>query len=226
MVDQDTLEPEFNVVKDKYPDLFLFDTGNGRWSVYGNLPFRATYENTRLEDEYVIELLIPRRYPHVVPDAKEVGGRIPKSFHTNGNNTLCLGAPIKVKKAFSKNPTLDGYIENCLIPYLFSHSFNEKRGTMPFGELAHGTKGIIQGYLDEFQTTDVAVMLGLLKILTLDTFPGYELCPCQSGERLFKCHGNKILDLKRLQLPKDFSVERNQIITHLNSFWEDFKNII
>jgi hypothetical protein len=226
MIDRDILESEFTAVKEKYPDLFLLDTENGTWTIYGNLPFHAKYENKHFEDEYIVEILILSRYPNIVPSAKEVGGRIPKSFHTNPDNTLCLGAPIKVKKAFSKNPTLDGFIENCLVPYLFSHSFNEQKGAMPFGELIHGTKGIIQCYLEEFQTKDIAVMLNLLDVLTFNTFPGYELCPCQSGERLFKCHGDKIIELKRLQLPKDFRVEKDQIIYFLNSFWKGIRKII
>jgi hypothetical protein len=120
-----------------------------------------------------------------------------------------------VKRKFLSKPSLLNFINNCLIPFLFSFSFFEKYGEMPFGEVAHGVHGLISGYKKEFDTTDIWIIYRLMKYLCDYSYPGFDPCPCGSGKRLFECHGEKILVLKQLQYPWQFRKERNQIEKHL-----------
>jgi hypothetical protein len=166
-----------------------------------------------MKDEYFIEITIPSNYPVKIPQAREVGGRIPHTFHTNLDGNLCLGAPIKNSKAFSKKKTLLGFIENCLVPFLYAFSYKVQKGKLPFGELPHGHKGIVQCYKTEFQTNDIKIIVGFLKILAQYDFPGFDECPCHSGKRLWKCHGDKIRELKTLQLPEEYASELHMILT-------------
>lgn len=211
MVNRNLIAHEFNKMKQDYPDLYLLSNGRESWKIRGNLHFSAKYENHLVEDAYIVEILIPNEYPCVVPKAKEIGGRIPDSFHKFSDKTLCFGAPISVKRKFSYDRTLSGFFKNCLIPFLSSYTYKIKNGSLPHGELEHGVKGIIQGYMDEFQTKDIKLVIDFLRILTQDIFPGFMNCPCRSGKRLYKCHGEKILELKGLQFPQDFAAELNQI---------------
>lgn len=82
---------------------------------------------------------------------------------------------------------------------------------MPFGEAAHGVPGLISGYKKEFGTNDIWTIYRLMKYLCDYSYPGFDLCLCNSGKRLFECHGEKIMELKQLQYPWQFQIERKQI---------------
>ncbi len=73
----------------------------------------------------------------MVPKVQETSNRIPTDFHHYQDDTLCPGAPIAVRQKFKKEPTLVGFVNNCVIPYLYSFSYKSKFGKMPFGELPH-----------------------------------------------------------------------------------------
>lgn len=199
-------------VKGIYPELHQLQNNNEDWILWGPLLFQAEYNKQTIEDLYYVEISIPSNYPVKIPHAREVGGRIPHSFHTNLNGNLCLGAPLKNNRSFARKKTILGFIENCLIPFLFAYSYLGEFGELPFGELAHGHIGIIQCYEEEFQTKDVNLIIDFLSILAQYDFPGYIDCPCLSGKKLWKCHGKKILELKNLQLPEDFASELRMIL--------------
>jgi len=190
----------------------LLPNEGGGWLLWGSIHFLAVHEKTPVDDFFYVKIIIPSNYPNKIPEVYEVGGRIPPSFHTYRNGSLCLGAPIKVGRSFNDKKTLLGFIEKCLIPYLYNFSYFEKGGELPFGELRHGHVGIIQCYKDEFQTNDINLIIDFLTILAQYDFPGYIDCPCHSGKKLWKCHGNKILDLKRIQLPENFAAELRMIL--------------
>ena len=125
----------------------------------------------------------------------ETGGRIPRTgeYHVNPtDNTLCLGSPLSLRLKLSKKPTLVGFSENCLVPYLFAVSYKLKNGgPLPFGELAHGEDGLIADYLQLFglktkkQLNCTFRLLGMKKRLA-NKF----LCPCGCGIRLGRCQYN------------------------------------
>lgn len=213
MVEQGYITRELENILDENPDLFLLDIGYGRWLLRGSLRFCREIKSNIIDDEYMIEIHIPSNYPTKIPQAKEVGGRIPQSFHTNLDNTLCLGTPLANNRTFCRDRTIGGFINNCLIPYLFSFSYKEQFGELPYGEMPHGFKGIIECYKEEFQTDNIKYIVALLKFLATDNFPAFEKCPCQSGKSLLKCHGKKILELKNVQLPEDFESELKMILT-------------
>lgn len=204
---------EFEEVREQYPGLHLLKKECGEWLIRGPLLFQADYASFLIKDEYYIEIAIPTNYPIKVPLAREVGGRIPRAFHTNLDGDLCLGAPLKNNRSFSKKKTLRGFIENCLVPFLYAFSYKERKGELPFGELPHGYKGIVQCYKAEFQTNDVKLIIEFLKILAQHDFPGFNQCPCRSGKRLWRCHGDKLLELKNLQLPEEYASELHMILT-------------
>lgn len=209
---EDRVKQDFNEVKKYYPDFRLLSNDNGGWLLWGSIHFLAEHDKTPLDDFYNVQISIPANYPVKIPHAREVGGRIPHSFHTNLNGNLCLGAPLKNNRSFALKKTILGFIENCLIPFLYSYSYLEEYGELPFGELEHGHIGIIQCYEDEFQTNDVYLIIDFLSILAQYDFPGFSDCPCQSGKKLWKCHGNKILELKNIQMPDDFAAELRMIL--------------
>jgi hypothetical protein len=174
-----------------YPRLCLTQREDKTWVVAGQLRFRAEYKGEQVDDEYTVEIFIPEEYPSFPPMARETGGRIPRDFH-HSEDELCLGALPAIAQTFSQEPTLLGFINNSLIPYLYSYSYKCQFGNLPFGELAHGWRGILEYYQDLFQITDRKAVLNLLKIVAQNKYRGHIPCPCGSQKRLRACHGETL----------------------------------
>ena len=199
-------------LKSQYNQLDLERDKNGEYSVKGVLAFSARYADVKIEDQFEICIYIPKRYPSVPPSVRETGGRIPSEFHVNfGINTLCLGASLEVKRKFFKNKTLIGFIELLLIPFLYSYSYYEKKNRMTFGELPHGTRGILDYYKELFQTNNSQVVLNLLKLLISNSYRRNSPCPCRSGKPLKKCHADILIDIMKIHNRQDIVGEYNQI---------------
>ncbi|HOQ43338.1 MAG TPA: SEC-C domain-containing protein [Smithellaceae bacterium] len=210
------IETQFRDLSEFYPDLRL-EENQGEWVLKGILDFSACYENTKIQDSFQIEISISAEYSRELPAAKETGGRIPldPDFHINPDGSFCLGAPVDIKRKFAQEPTLLGFINNLVIPFLFSFSYRERNGAMPYGELSHGGQGLVEYYLKYFDITSELSVLRLIGILATDKYRGHHDCPCGSGKRIRKCHGNKVLELKALQSTREFLSEYLAVLLHL-----------
>lgn len=200
-----------------FSGLSLQRYAKGPWYVRGRLKFSRAYLKQNIEDEYSIEILIPQDYPLVLPKIFETGGRIPRDFHQYQDGSLCLGAPLATKQKFRRQPSLFGYVEGCVIPYLYSYSYKCKFGKMPFGELSHGGKGILEYYQEVFSVRDPRRVRRFLQILADGSYRGHLRCPCGGGKRLRSCHGELLLELMKVGTPAEFYAEENMIINYLIS---------
>lgn len=198
-----------------YNGLYFDDEDDTRYRIAGTLAFSASYKNETLENAYQIQLTVPKSYPLKIPVIRETGGRIPPSFHTNPDGTLCLEAPIKLYLDFNENPTLLHFINKCALPYFYSFSYMENFGQLPFGERAHGGQGLIQMYKEFFQLGDDQIIISLIKILAENAYKGSQLCPCHSGNKLYKCHGPALKKIQNLQGSKYYSLEYVQMLMYL-----------
>ncbi len=210
-----------NDIRQDYPNLRLKDTQNDKAIYEGVIAFKANHPDKGvIDDQFEVQINLPLDNSEIMPTAKEIGGRIPRKidYHVQTQGDMCLGAPLEVCRRFSQDPSLKGFIENLLVPFLYSFSFKEKYGEYPFGELPHGHEGIYEFYKVEFKTNNGLAILGLLKILVEDNYRGHMTCACGSHMRLRECHGDQIREIKnhmnREHLLLDFyhciSVYRNE----------------
>ena len=215
-MDELKLYEQFQDLSLSFPKLRLQRYGKGHWYVRGMLRFSEEHFRRCIEDEYSIEIAIPEEYPDVLPKIVETGNRIPGDFHHYQDGSLCLGAPLDVKQKFRKQPTLLGYVDNCVIPYLYSYSYKCKFGKMPFGELSHGGIGLLEYYRELFGIKDQRRVLKLIQILTEEQhYRDHDRCPCGSGKRLRSCHGTMLLEIQKLQSPTEFLNEYHWIVRDL-----------
>lgn len=182
-----------------YP-LMSFRPRPGRpFLVRGCFRFRAQHADAgEVEDAFDLEIDIPSTFPKDIPKVTETAGRIPRTsgYHVNQTDgTLCLGSPLRLLSLLSTAPTLCGFSEKCLVPYLFAVSQRLRTGLLfPFGELDHGSEGALWDYqgLFGFDTPDKARMtiylLGLKKRIA-NKHP----CPCGCRRRLGRCQFNRKL---------------------------------
>ena len=144
-----------------------------------------------ITDSYQLELAIPDRYPRAIPKVTETGRKIPRDgkYHVNHDNTLCLGAPLRLLQKIAATPTVVGFAENCLVPYLYAVSNKlQKGGEFVFNELPHGERGVIVDYLELFGLKKPEQVINVLKLLGMKRrIANKKPCPCECGWRLGKC---------------------------------------
>jgi len=187
---------EIKSVKEHFPDLhFKIATDNAQ--LVGKLNFIATflgYKRT-IEDTYFIKIEYPNDYPSTAPVVFETAGKIPHSYHTNPDKTLCLGTNHAIDTIFQENPSTIHFVKEILIPYLFRFSAFSLYKEQPFGELKHGAEGLIDYYKSLFVTDNQYSTIDLLKYIKDKPYRGHLRCPCGSGSRIRNCHGNKMIQM-------------------------------
>jgi len=158
----------------------------------GKFRFKASVSgNDEIDDSYKLEIIVPDEFPRGLPEVKEIGGKIPRNgkFHVNPDGTLCLGSPLRLLRNVHSSPSLAGFADKCLVPYLYAVSYKLMYGgDFVFGELAHGDQGIVDDYsvmlgLKEWpQVTQAIQLLGIKKRIA-----NKRTCPCGCGKRLGAC---------------------------------------
>lgn len=204
-MNREFMQEQFLELQSVYQRLSLEDRGepNGIL-IEGILDFSGRGNNQLINDSFEIQIIIPESFPGLLPSTKEVGGRIPDTFHHYDDGSLCLGTPLHIRMTFFQNPTLLSYIQNLVIPYLFSFCYWKKFGQMPFGELSHGRKGIMEYYRELFVSNSDVVVINLLKILAEDNYRGHHYCPCGSEKIIRRCHGEILKKIKNYQSRENF----------------------
>uniref|UniRef100_UPI00402B8413 hypothetical protein n=1 Tax=Methylomonas sp. PHL2-19 TaxID=3438878 RepID=UPI00402B8413 len=171
--------------------------GDDSIAVCGLLRFEASADGLEtITESFEIELTIPYDFPEAMPCAREIAGRIGTDYdHRNPNGTLCLAVPVEQRSIFLENPTLLGFVNRLVIPYLYGYCFFKKHGRHPFDEAAHGYEGILRYYIDTLGLRDSLSALNVISFLLEHGYRGHHNCPCGSGLRVRACHGPALLAL-------------------------------
>lgn len=170
----------------------------GETVITGQIHFHRRYRDICIADSYRISISIPNNCPHVSPNTKEIGGKIPRKdeFHINPDETLCLGSPLRIMLQLNKSMSLNSYYEHFLLPYLFAVSAKLQGASngMIFGELAHGKNGVIDDYVQLFKITAsssqqrLAQVERVLWLLSKGRIKARrKTCFCGCGKRLMHC---------------------------------------
>jgi hypothetical protein len=182
----------------KHPGLRIIPSDDAALILSGEIAFNGQGPRPEpIEDTYAIRLEVPPDFPDELPTVREIGGRISGSFHKLPDDQLCLGAPTALRLRLTESPTLVTYVDEFVVPYLFSHSFYLAHGEMPFGELAHGDVGLLAHLAELFgseQSEKAQEFLHLASLRKRDA--NKHACPCQSGRRLGQCHNARVNELR------------------------------
>ena len=170
----------------------------------GTVSFDMGSGARRLEDAYEVVMRFPDDYPNSPPVPYETGGAIPRDFeHVFGDGSCCLGAPAEVRRRFREHNNLLHFINEQVVPFLYSCSYWKKYREVPFGKLDHGDAGVFQ-YYSEFFMVDVPATMSLLRLLADNINAPLMKCPCRSGRRLRDCHGPRVDQLRAALSPDEF----------------------
>lgn len=170
----------------------------------GTLDFEASADGLEtITASFDIELTIPHVFPDRLPRAKEIGGRIGADYgHLNTDRTLCLAVPIEQRRVFLEQPTLLGFVDRLLVPYLYGYCFWRKHGCHPFDEAAHGYEGILRHYVDTLGLRGPLEALAVICFLLEHGYRGHHDCPCGSGRKVRACHGSVLRALHEHHTPE------------------------
>ena len=86
---------------------------------------------------------------------------------------------------------------------------------MPFGELSHGGKGVLEYYTQLFNASSDVIAIELLKILAENNYRGHYDCPCGNGKRIRNCHGGLLRNINSYQTQMEFLYDYIQCLTYL-----------
>lgn len=191
----------------RYPGLaFRPSRVAGTLVIAGELTFSASEPGRKrpVEDTFLVEIQVSRNFPNEPPLVRDAGGRVPRTFHTNPDGTLCLGSPIAVRMRLAAQPDLVGFVETSVIPYLYAFVRKERGEPLPFGELAHGDRGLLDDYRRLLGTRDDRTCVALLMLLGMKKrIANKQRCACGSGRRVGRCH-HRALNRLRPAAPRSW----------------------
>lgn len=189
-----------------YPGMSTAPCSDTGVCLRGKFRFKAEVSGgDEIDDSYKLEIIVSDKFPQVLPKVKETGGKIPRdgNFHVNSDGTLCLGSPLRLLRKVHSAPSLTGFADKCLVPYLYAVSYKLMHGgDFVFGELAHGDEGIVDDYSvmlglkERHQVTKAIRLLGLKKRLA-----NKKPCLCGCGKRLGACQFHHKLNEFRKMAP-------------------------
>lgn len=148
-------------------------------------------------DTYQVELRVPPDFPPRVPLVFETVGRIPHSYHHLKDGSLCLGSETRLRLMVAEGLSLLGFVERCVIPYLYRYSYLKKYGEAPFGDLVHGAEGIQEDLRLLLGVDRESVVLPFVRLVAMKKrCANKRNCPCGSGRRLGRCHNRPVNRLR------------------------------
>ena len=147
----------------RFPDLrFVVDND----IVYVRGGFDVMFEGQVL-DRYSVELQLARNHPAGLPVVRETGGRIPRHIDRHilaADGTACVLLPDERWRLWPVRSPLLKYLTGPLHSFFLAQTMVEEGRPWPFGQSAHGAKGIFQFYLELLETSDLRVMTTYLDI--------------------------------------------------------------
>jgi len=157
----------------------------------GTYAFLAQWKSCpAIADDFELRIEVPRSWTVELPKVYESAGKIPRDgkHHVNGDGSLCLGAPLRLRMKVAGASSLVRFAEECLTPYLYAISHKLRYGSFPFGELLHGVPGVLNDYCSLFGLKSQEQARAALALLGLDRRDANKRpCPCGCGKRYGKC---------------------------------------
>jgi hypothetical protein len=147
----------------------------------------------KLWDVYSIEIHFEEGFPYSFPSLVETGGKIPKiaDWHVYEDTGSCCVEvlPLEILRCLN-GITLNEYIKEFVLPYLFNQTHRRIEGYYVNGEYAHGLKGIYEFYSSILNTNNnIKLTVELMNYIGSNGRPERtSACFCGSGNKYRNCH--------------------------------------
>jgi hypothetical protein len=188
-------EKERAEVEVHFPELHFVVENN---VVYVRGSFTVMFEEQVL-DRYSVELQLARNHPAGLPVVRETSGRIPRHVDRHiltADGTACVLLPDERWRLWPVGSPLLNYLAGPLHSFFLAQTMVEEGQPWPFGQWAHGVKGVFQFYREILKTSDLRAITTYLDYLAAKKIKGHWPCPCRSGRKLRDCHFDQVKDLR------------------------------
>jgi len=200
--------PDLDEFLSAFPGLAIRPDGSNNTVLAGDFKLDAAIPGgVRVQESFHLEIRVPPDYPEDRPRVFERSGKIPMAGgknHINPDGSLCLGSPIRLMMHLGSNPSLVGYMRECVVPFLYAIAHRQQHGgDLVFGELAHWVPGLADDYGKILNLRDGGKILAALKcVLMKKRIANKRPCPCGCQRRLGKCRLRFRIHTFRKLIPK------------------------
>ncbi|MAY01373.1 MAG: hypothetical protein CMQ38_00165 [Gammaproteobacteria bacterium] len=153
-----------------------------------------------IEEIVFLRIEVDSNFPEVLPKVINPDQRLPRSIdnHVYSDGSFCLGSELVLKYKLRHNPTIGTFLEECVEPFLYSVLHFLQYETFPYGELAHGMRGLIADYEDFLGVKGKEAVLSTISLLSMRKRIANKLpCPCRCGRRVGRCGLHRRLNYLR-----------------------------
>jgi hypothetical protein len=119
------------------------------------------------------------------------------------DGTACVLLPDERWRFWPSGSSLLKYLTGPLRSFFLAQTMVEEGEPSPFGQWAHGAKGVFQYYGELLSTSDLRVITTYLDYLAAKKVKGHWACPCRSGKKFRDCHFDQVKDLREKISRKD-----------------------
>ena len=188
-----------------YPSLHLL-IADGAATVRGTFPVLG--DLAQVLDRFLVDIRLPPAFPRVLPETREIGGRIPwtRHRHVGPGGVACVLLTEDRWRCYPPGAPFITYLKVPLRNFFLGQLLVEHGEPWPFGEWGHDAEGILEFYHEELRTQDPAVIRRFLNALRRRRLQATLPCPCGSGRRVAACCIDRIRCL-RDRIPPDVADE-------------------
>ena len=177
-----------------YPYLVVVQSDSRLIRVRGFILVYRRYNGYTVRERYNLEINIPIEsdmLPFIIDIDRQIKHDYPHYDHRTGK--LCLATDAQIRMHYIDGFDLVAWMFDFVEVYYFTYEFRQRFGFYPFGERAHGMKGIKQTYQEWLHAKDEEEAYRLMKFIQEHEYRGHVFCPCGSRTRLRNCHGEAVL---------------------------------
>lgn len=175
----------------EHPNLAIVEYGNNHipQSIQGVFAMNSVHNEIRFAKCYTLRINLS---VDKLPTVKDIGHHIDVNYpHRYSNRELCLGTDTEIILTCVIDGSFDVYLwfEKFVIPYYYSYEYYNRMGEYPFGERSHGSKGILEYYMDVFNLDTHRQAYNFMRFVqSHQIYRGHYFCPCGSEKRIRDCH--------------------------------------
>ncbi len=223
MVSEELIKREYIEISGKYKKLLPPQYIGNVWTICGY--FDVIDSEGYCWDTYGIKILIPQNFPYELPILIETTGKIPshEDWH-NTNGICCLSTNAIMFKELGCPISITMWLDTFVHDFLANHVIKLHDENYAKGEFSHGTKGILEGYMEIFDVKSSEEVLQKLKLICCSShLRRNEPCFCHSGKKYKLCF--ELSPENHLYMGIPFPVlERDRL--EINQFLSKTKNAI
>lgn len=184
---------QVNSLLAEYPNLSVAASNSECIRFQGSIFINLTFNDFTVQKVFDLQIVLPlanNDLPYVIDINDNIGYTY---HHRYTNGVLCLATDTDVRFRFLDSFDVVDWMREFVETYYFSYEYYVRFGELPFGDRSHGYIGILESYREMLGSGDGSEVLRIMVAIATTPYRGHLPCPCGSGRKTRKCHGDSML---------------------------------